>query len=124
METRGILCWLSIVLTVLMVLHAAAAETQAPPSGYRIGPNDVIRIQVFGEDDLTVEGRVGGDGKLDYPLLGVLQVGGKTTHDLQAILTKRFGRRVCAVTQGHGIHRPPSERVCQRGGQSAGWVSV
>ncbi len=90
METRGILCWLSIVLTVLTVLHAAAAETQAPLSGYRIGPNDVIRIQVFGEDDLTVEGRVGGDGKLDYPLLGVLQVGGKTTHDLQAILTKRL----------------------------------
>jgi polysaccharide export outer membrane protein len=90
METRVISCWLSIVLTVLMVLHAAAAETQAPPSGYRIGPNDVIRIQVFGEDDLTVEGRVGGDGKLDYPLLGVLQVGGKTTQDLQAILTKRL----------------------------------
>lgn len=89
METRVILCWLSIVLTVLMALHAAA-ETQGPPSGYRIGPNDVVRIQVFGEDDLTVEGRVSGDGKLDYPLLGVLQVGGKTTQDLQLILTKRL----------------------------------
>lgn len=73
MEARGISCCLSIVVT---------AETQARPSGYRIRPNDVIRIQVFGEDDLTVEGWEGGDGKLAYPLIGVLQVGRMTTQDL------------------------------------------
>ncbi len=90
MGTRVISCWLAVLLLVLTTWHAVAGETKGPPAGYRIGPNDVIRIQVFGEEDLSVEARVSGDGKLDYPLLGVLQVGGKTTQDLQALLTKRL----------------------------------
>ncbi|MBA3753540.1 MAG: SLBB domain-containing protein [Nitrospira sp.] len=90
MSNRVISCWLSFVVVILITLNAAATESSSVQSGYRIGPNDVIRIQVFGEEDLTVENRVGGDGKLNYPLLGVLQVGGQTTEELQADLTKRL----------------------------------
>jgi len=85
MVKRVLLCWVNAVMVLLLAFGVAAAE-----SGYRIGPNDVIRIQVYGEDDLTLESRVGGDGKLNYPLLGMLQVGGQTTEDLQADLTKRL----------------------------------
>ena len=90
MNDRVISCWLSFTLVMLIALSAAATESGLAQSGYRIGPNDVIRIQVFGEEDLTVESRVGGDGKLNYPLLGVLQVGGQTTEDLQQDLTNRL----------------------------------
>jgi len=61
------------------------------PEPYRIGPNDVVRIQVYGEDDLTVERKVGGDGKIDYPLLGLIHVTGQTTEAVQADLTARLG---------------------------------
>lgn len=57
---------------------------------YRIGPNDVIRIQVYGEDDLTLERKVGGDGKIDYPLLGLIQATGRTTEELQNDLIARL----------------------------------
>ncbi len=57
---------------------------------YRIGQNDVIRIQVFGEEDLTVEAKVGGDGTINYPLLGTLDVKGKTVKEVQDYLTKRL----------------------------------
>lgn len=90
MVRRVVLCWVNVVLVLLMVFSGAVADPNVPRSGYLIGPNDVIRIQVFGEDDLTLESRVGGDGRLNYPLLGVLQVGGQTTEDLQAELTKRL----------------------------------
>ena len=90
MNNRVIFCWLSFTVVMLIALNAAAAESSPAQSGYRIGPNDVIRIQVFGEEDLTVESKVGGDGKLNYPLLGVLQVGGHTTEDLQQDLTTRL----------------------------------
>jgi hypothetical protein len=43
----------------------SGAVTLLPPQPYRIGSNDVVRIQVYGEDDLTVERKVGGDGKID-----------------------------------------------------------
>jgi polysaccharide export outer membrane protein len=80
---------LGLVLVLLYALDAAAVEP-ALHEGYRIGPNDVIRIQVFGEDDLTLESTVSGEGKINYPLLGVLQVGGQTIGDLQKDLTTRL----------------------------------
>ncbi|MBA3753539.1 MAG: SLBB domain-containing protein, partial [Nitrospira sp.] len=67
-----------------------AESFPSQPEAYRIGQNDVIRIQVYGEDDLTVERKVGGDGKIDYPLLGVIQVTGQTTEELQIDLTARL----------------------------------
>jgi polysaccharide export outer membrane protein len=50
----------------------------------------VIHIQVYGEEDLTVERKVGGDGKIDYPLLGLVQATGLTTRELQASLTEKL----------------------------------
>jgi protein involved in polysaccharide export with SLBB domain len=60
------------------------------PQVYRIGSNDIIRIQVYGEDDLTVERKVGGDGKIDVPLLGLIRATGRTTEELQIDLTGRL----------------------------------
>src|SRR5438094_7121000 len=83
--------WLpSLLLLLVCALDAGAAELAVPRDGYRIGANDVIRIQVFGEDDLTVETKVGGDGKINYPILGVLQVGGQTIDEVQKGLTARL----------------------------------
>jgi protein involved in polysaccharide export with SLBB domain len=80
---------LGLMLVLLYTFDAAAVEL-ALHDGYRIGPNDVIRIQVFGEEDLTLESAVSGEGKIDYPLLGVLQVGGQTIEDVQKDLTARL----------------------------------
>ena len=57
---------------------------------YRIGPNDIIRVQVFGEDDLTVERKVGGDGQINFPLLGNIVVHGRTIQALQDELTTKL----------------------------------
>jgi protein involved in polysaccharide export with SLBB domain len=80
----------SLVLVLVCTFNAGAVEPVLPQNVYRMGANDVIRIQVFGEDDLTVETRVGGDGKINYPLLGVLQVGGQTIEEVQKVLTARL----------------------------------
>jgi len=78
------------MLVLGSTLAAGAMELTPSQDGYRIGPNDVIRIQVFGEDDLTLESRVSGEGKINYPLLGVLQVGGQTIEGVQKDLTARL----------------------------------
>ena len=49
MNNRIISCWLSFAVVMLIGFNAAAMESSSAQSGYRIGPNDVIRIQVFGE---------------------------------------------------------------------------
>jgi protein involved in polysaccharide export with SLBB domain len=81
---------LSLLLLLVCALDAGAAELASPRDGYRIGANDVIRIQVFGEDDLTLETKVSGEGKINYPLLGLVEVEGRTTEALQPELTGRL----------------------------------
>lgn len=57
---------------------------------YRLGANDRIRIQVFGEDDLTTESKISGQGKIKYPLLGELDIGGKTVKEVEEYITQQL----------------------------------
>lgn len=82
-----------VVLGLLILVCAVPPHAQSASTGmevYRLGPNDVIRIQVLGEDDLTTEGKVGGDGKITFPLLGVLDIQGRTVQQLREELTARL----------------------------------
>ena len=85
-----ILYGLAILLLFGFVVTSEAGQSVPPSKAYQIGPNDVIRIQVYGEEDLSVERKVGGDGKIDCPLLGLIRVTGWTTEEIQADLTARL----------------------------------
>jgi len=88
-EFKALCVWLALAVLVGGTFSISPASSQ---ESYRLGPNDVVRIQVYGEDDLTVENKVDGDGNMNLPLLGVLHVGGKTIPELQNDLTARLGR--------------------------------
>lgn len=76
---------------IAMVLAGAVTTAYAElQEAYRLGPHDVIRVQVFGEDDLSVERTVDGHGTITFPLLGDLSVGGRTVQDFQDELTVRL----------------------------------
>ncbi len=76
---------------IAMVLAGAVTTAYSElQQTYRLGPNDVIRVQVFGEDDLSVERAVDGDGTITFPLLGALSVGGRTVQEFQDELTARL----------------------------------
>jgi protein involved in polysaccharide export with SLBB domain len=81
-----------LVLVAMLTYGAMDAVSAQPQSGYQyqLGPNDVIRVQVFGEEDLTVESKVEGDGTLNYPLLGSVPIAGKTVKELQDYLAGRL----------------------------------
>lgn len=81
---------MGVALVLWVVAGTAAAEPVLVAPVYRIGPNDVVRVQVFGEEDLAVESKVGGDGAINFPLLGAVPVAGKTVKELQEFLTIRL----------------------------------
>ena len=57
-------------------------------SRYRLSTGDVISITVYGEDDLKKEKtRLTDAGTISYPVLGEIQVRGKTVGELEKILT-------------------------------------
>lgn len=67
----------------------AAAPTAAAPadlSAYRLGIGDKVRVDVFGEPDLTTEAFVDGTGQISYPLLGSVPAIKKTALELAATI--------------------------------------
>jgi polysaccharide biosynthesis/export protein len=67
---------------VLALAGAALLVLSAPASaqtGDAIGEGDTVRVTVFQNPDLSVEGRVGTDGAIPYPLLGQVKIGGLST---------------------------------------------
>lgn len=56
----------------------ALAQTHPPGPDYRIGPGDLLAIEVFEEQALDVERRVAAAGTINLPLLGDITVAGLT----------------------------------------------
>lgn len=77
---------------------AAATAPAAPggaatlPEGYVIGPQDQLRITVFGEPELSKAYRVDDSGAIAFPLIGRIVAGGMTIQEFQA----RLGAQLAA----------------------------
>ncbi|GLQ30288.1 polysaccharide biosynthesis/export family protein [Litoribrevibacter albus] len=81
-----------VVLFVLVVMslfmspaHAESQEASSTRgfSEYTLGSGDLIKILVYGEEDLTVETRIRDAGTLSFPFLGEFKVLGMTVNQLQ-----------------------------------------
>lgn len=60
-------------------------------STYQLDSGDLIKIKVFGEEDLSMEVRLSDAGTISYPLLGELQLTGQTTGEVERKLTAQLG---------------------------------
>jgi polysaccharide export outer membrane protein len=63
-----------------------------PGDDYRLGPQDIIRVVVYGDDDLTQTVVVQSDGTFTFPLIGRVQAAGKTIKELERAITTALGK--------------------------------
>lgn len=71
--------WLSALLWLAAALPAAAQTAD-----YTLGPSDIVRITVFDNPDMTTEVRVADNGKIHFPLIGEVAIGGLSTSDAES----------------------------------------
>lgn len=69
-------------------ISAAGAYTGV--SEYRIGPHDLLQIDVFQAEELSREVRVNSGGLISLPLIGAVQAGGKTVQELEVGLAQKL----------------------------------
>lgn len=62
--------------------NAEAGAEVPSEANYEVGPGDMLTLEVFGEDDLTLDLQVNRDGEVTVPHLGAVEVGGKTSHEV------------------------------------------
>lgn len=57
---------------------------------YLIGPEDVLEISVWKDENLSKQVIVRPDGKISLPLIGDIQAGGKTTNEVSEEITEKL----------------------------------
>ena len=73
---------------------AQKLDQQDPGSyEYRIGPMDVIEVQVFQAEELSREARVNTQGYVSLPLIGGVKVAGLTTSEAERQIEKVLGEK-------------------------------
>jgi polysaccharide export outer membrane protein len=98
---------IALILSVLLAAAPGqqAARPQAPsvenapagvplPSGYVIGPDDVLTVVLWREKDMSADVVVRPDGKITLPLLNELQAAGLTPEQLRGAIEKAASKYV------------------------------
>lgn len=65
-----------------------------PQSAYLVGPFDKLSVKVYpGEELSRDEAQVDGDGRLSFPLAGVIEVSGKSPREVEMLIADRLRGR-------------------------------
>jgi len=71
----------------------ASDGARSAGTGDVLGPGDTVRVTVFQNPDLATETTVSADGTLSFPLLGEINVGGKTPIEAGRFIADRLRQR-------------------------------
>lgn len=61
-------------------------------ANYTMGPGDEFRMTVYGQPDLTTETQIGADGTAEIPLLGGVQLAGRSSAEAARMLGEYYVR--------------------------------
>ncbi len=83
---------------LFFLLMAIAANAEGQTEKYVIGDEDVLRISVWGNQELTAEIPVRPDGMISVPLIGDVKVSGIAPEELKKFLEKEYANFVKSPT--------------------------
>ncbi|NKB37211.1 MAG: polysaccharide export protein [Gammaproteobacteria bacterium] len=83
---KGIFYKLSFYAFISLV----SSSQVSAESFYRLDTGDVLRIQIYDEEDMYLEARVSDRGTISYPFLGEIKVSGLPPEELEKIITERL----------------------------------
>ena len=72
------------------MLSPFTAAAQQPGNEYRLGPGDVVRISVYNNPDLNTEAQITQQGRITFPLIGEVQIGGIEKGQAEQIIARRL----------------------------------
>ena len=103
-----------LALCLLALVACTPQIPSAPPESARaaanagLGPGDALDIRVFDEDRFDGEYQVGDDGRIDFPMVGGVEVRGKTKDEVARLLEGK-------LADGYLKNPQVSVQVKQRG---------
>lgn len=90
--------FIGMVVVPSWLVHAGDAMTAGlvaqVDAGYRLGPEDVLLVSVWKDEQLTREVVVRPDGMFSFPLVGDIHAEDRTVEDIRGDLVKRLTRYI------------------------------
>ena len=109
---------LMLVALLMLTLAPGLSQAQEARKDYVLGSGDVIRINVYQNQDLTLETRINESGRISYPLLGQLKLGGLSVTEAERTISD-------GLFQGNFLRQPQvSILVMQVRGNQASVLGV
>jgi polysaccharide export outer membrane protein len=85
MTLPSLIRYLTLLVVYIFVINATAqAQGNSDLSQYRLGSGDVVKITVFGQNDLSVQTRLSNIGAINYPFLGDINLIGLTVNEVES----------------------------------------
>ena len=78
------------VLPAETVLLVDDPDTMTVRNAYRVGPGDRLEMTVYGEEALSKQYQVDGQGNISVPLIGVIPVEGLTPIEIEDLIAERL----------------------------------
>jgi polysaccharide export outer membrane protein len=80
--------WLLMVWVAFCALAFGPTQALAQDAkkDYVLGAGDVVRINVYQNQDLTLETRINESGSISYPLLGQIRLGGLSVQEAERVI--------------------------------------
>lgn len=78
----------NVVALIVLVVALQPAALHAQPSDYVIGPQDILTINSFDQENLSGKYPVDSDGTFTFPLIGRVKAGGLTLRELESELKR------------------------------------
>jgi polysaccharide export outer membrane protein len=110
-KTKPSLYFIIFVTFFLSIFLSNKAPFAQQPSPYLIGPTDVLNIYVWKEPDLTQDVTVLPDGKITFPLIGVIQAQGRTVTELKKAISDKLKDYVTAPEVTVVVKQVNSRRI-------------
>jgi polysaccharide export outer membrane protein len=82
--------WHIVAVVAALAIRAAWPPLASAQTAYKIGPQDVLNITIFGEQELSGKFTVEQDGTFAYPLVGRVKAGGLTLREFEQVLKKQL----------------------------------
>jgi polysaccharide export outer membrane protein len=96
---RNIQCYLLLLIIILSLCNVGCAAKQVAQidssfiferTEYHVGPEDMVRVEIWNEPDLTRNVSVQPDGNITLPLINEVKVSGLTVQEIKNMLEQRF----------------------------------
>lgn len=82
MNSRSILSTVLWFLVCIAFIHSS--PVLAANGDYRLATGDVVKIKVYQEEDLSISAKIDSGGRIEYPLIGEIELAGLTPDEAEA----------------------------------------